>query len=70
MPHEDTSGAVPAPCSIAAASFRATRRRPDDIAPCVIAGAIGRVRIASTRYVQAAGTFTRPSGDNFAIHVL
>lgn len=36
----------------------------------MVAGFIGRVRIAGTRYTTAAGSFTRPSGDNFAIHVL
>lgn len=36
----------------------------------VVAGSIGRVRIAANRYAPAAGSFTYPSGDNFAIHVL
>lgn len=36
----------------------------------IVAGAIGRVRIAANRYSPAAGSFTYPSGDNFAIHVL
>jgi len=36
----------------------------------IVAGAIGRVRIASNRYAPVAGSFTYPSGDNFAIHVL
>jgi hypothetical protein len=36
----------------------------------VVAGSIGRVRIAGTRFTPAAGSFTYPSADNFAIHVL